>query len=464
MRPELAKKRLGRKLAMAGVVVGVCAMASPGCGSSGLVGGNCAQGLTNCSNICADLDIDQYNCGHCGHVCQSGVACIRGKCGGTDEVGGAGYGGEGGDGNHYRDGSAGTGADASNILGDRIVEFDVGYPQGGGANTGGASSGGASNGGAAGSDSGEVDACTPPYNDPLHCGNCTTVCTGTNVCAPSEGSYACLSQCDPPLVPCNGTCVNLNSDPNNCGSCGNVCGSGACQLNSVRIAKCVGVQPGDFVAICMNYRATPGAQTTRLLGNAVFLPGVTTTRILAYDEYADTSVEQRVNATIATYAAGRLYSITPVSNYRDVLGLLSKTDYDVFLVYEQPNAQSGTLLTIGSTWASPLESFSYAGGVIVVLDGGQGVREMPQLLTSTRLFAVDDEVVISSSTLLDNQVSTDAVGTRIFTPLTCQDDTCVFETSVTPNATTTFVITEPPNDAGVARPVVVHMTRIAPQQ
>ena len=457
IRPRLAKQRLGRKLAMAGVVVGVCAMASPGCGSSGLVGGNCAEGLTNCSNICVELDIDQYNCGHCGHACQSGVACISGKCGGIDEVGGAGYGAEGGDGSHYRDGSAGTGADASNYLGDRVVEFDVGYPQGGGASTGGAGNGGAS--GAAGSDSGEADACTPPYNDPLHCGDCANVCSGvTPVCAPANGSYECRQLCDDPLSNCSGTCVDLKSDPSNCGTCGKSCPSGACQGGN-----CVGVLPGDFVAICMNYRATPGAQTTRLLGNAIFLPGVTTTRILAYDQYTDTLVQQRVEATIATAAAGRLYSIAPVNTYEDVPALLNKTDYDVFLVYEQPRAQSGDLSKIGSTWASSLESFSYVGGVIVVLDGGQGVREMPQLLTSTRLFAVDDEVVISSSTLLDNQVSTDAVGTRIFTPLTCQDDTCVFETSVTPNATTTFVITEPPNDAGIARPVVVHMTRTAPQ-
>jgi hypothetical protein len=198
------------------------------------------------------------------------------------------------------------------------------------------------------------------------------------------------------------------------------------------------------------------------LGNAIFLPGVPTTRILAYDQYADLSVRQRVDAAIAGSAAGRLYSIASVSSSADVTTRLNKTDYDVFLVYEQPNAPSGKLSDIGSLWASSLESFSYVGGVIVVLDGGQGVREMPQLLTSTRLFAVDDEVVLSSSTLLDNRVSTDAVGTRIFTPLTCQDDTCVFETSITPNATTTFVITEPTSDAGIARPVVVHMTRTSP--
>ena len=289
MQPSLSRKRrkLGRSLALAGVVFAVGAMASPGCGSSGLVGGGCREGLTNCSNMCVNLDTNQYNCGHCGNVCQSGVACLQGKCGGGDEIGGAGYGGAGGDGNHYRDGSAGDALVSSDAQGDRINQFDVIYPQGGSTSTGGASSAGASNGGASGSDSGEMDACAPPYNDPLHCGNCTTVCTGTNVCAPSAGSYVCSPTCDLPLVPCNGTCVNLNSDPNNCGTCGNVCQSGTCQLNSSGVPKCVGVEPGHFVAICMNYRSAPGRQTTLLLGNSVFLPRLPNVRILAYDQYAD---------------------------------------------------------------------------------------------------------------------------------------------------------------------------------
>ena len=456
MQPKLARPRLGRKLAMAGVVVGGCAMASPGCGSSGVVGGGCAEGLTNCSNVCINLDIDQYNCGHCGHVCQSGIACIRGKCGGIDEVGGAGYGGNGGDGSHYRDGSAGTGADASNNLGDRIVEFDVGYPTGGGASTGGAA-----NGGAGGFDSGDVDACTPPYNDPLHCGDCTTACPAAKpVCAPASGSYECRPVCDPPLVPCNGTCADLNSDPTNCGRCGVDCPSGACQSGA-----CVGVQPGDFVAICMNYRGTAGTQATKLLGKAVFLATVPNVRILAYDEYADNATTQHVDQTIrsASTLLGRQYSIARVSKSTDVPTLLSKADYDAFLVYEQPNAPPGELSNIGSLWASSLESFSYVGGDIVILDGGQGVREMTQLLTSTRLFTVTDEVAISSASLLQNRVSTDAVASGLTSQFTCQNDTCVFETTGAPTSNASFVITEPANDAGSARPVVVHMTRNAPQ-
>lgn len=454
--------KLGRSLAVAGVVIAVTALASPGCGSSGLVGGSCAPGLTNCSNICIDLQIDQYNCGRCGHVCSSGIACISGKCGGIDEnVGGAGYGGNGGTGSHYRDGSAGNGASSSDAKGDRINEFDVVYPQGGGAGTGGTGKGGTTNGGSSGTASGGANACTPPYNDALHCGDCTTVCpSATPVCAPSSGSYECRPICDPPLVNCNGSCTDLNSDPANCGFCGNGCPSGACQAGA-----CVGVQPGHFIAICMNYRAAPGPQSTLLLGNSIFLPRVPTVRILAYGEYADASVRQQVDATIAAAAAqlGRQYSIARVNNSADIPTRLSKSNYDVFLVYEQPNAPPFELSNVGSLWAQSLESFSYVGGVIVMLDGGQGVREMTQLFTSTRLYSVNDEVGLNSATYLENRVPGDAVAAGMTSRLPCQNDTCVFETSLTPDANTTSVIMEPAASSGVARPVVVHITRIAPQ-
>jgi len=257
---------------------------------------------------------------------------------------------------------------------------------------------------------------------------------------------------------CGGTCVDLNSDSTNCGFCGKYCPSGACQSGA-----CVGVQTGDFVAICMNYRAMPGAQTKLLLGNSVFLPRVAKVRILAYDQYADPLVSQQVDTAIASAALGRQYSISRVSKSHDVPTLLSKSNYDAFLVYEQPNAPPGELSNIGSLWASSLESFSYVGGVIVMLDGGQGVREMTRLLTSTRLFAANDEVVISSSTYLQKRVSTDAVASGLTSQFTCQNDTCVFETSVASNSDTSLVITEPANDAGQGRPVVVHMTRNAPQ-
>ena len=464
--------KLGRTLALASVVLGMTALASPGCGSSGVVGGGCADGYTNCSNQCVDLQTDQYNCGRCGHACVSGVACIRGKCGGVDESGGAGYGGAGGDFGHYRDGSTDAGSTSSDATGDHINEFDVNYPQGGSTSNGGASSGGntassAGNGGAspggdtsAGGSSSAPDAnpCNPPYSDPLHCGDCITVCPSDNpVCAPTAGSYKCRPMCDAPLVDCNGTCADLNSDSNNCGQCGHVCPSGVCQAGA-----CVGVRPGNFVGICMNYRTATNAQTLRILGNSISLASSSPIRILVYDEYADTSARQQVDATLGalTGQTGPL-TITHVSNSADVPSVLRASDYDVFLVDEQPNAPTGELSRIGDLWASALESFTYVGGVIVMLDGGQGVHEMPQLFTSTRMFQVNSEVVLTPPPLLVDALPGDFVGAHLFTPLPSQADTCVFDTSTTPNANTSFVITES-TDAGAARPVVVHISGLVP--
>jgi hypothetical protein len=215
----------------------------------------------------------------------------------------------------------------------------------------------------------------------------------------------------------------------------------------------------------MNYRAIAGQQTTKLLGNALFLPGVATLRILAYDEYADPIATQQVDATIAAAAtrAGQQYTITRVSSSADVPGRLSKTNYDTFLVYEQPNAPTGELSSIGSIWSKSLSSFSYVGGTIVMLDGAQGVREMTQLFKSTTMFSADGEVALSPSVLLSRAAGTDAVASKLVSPFTCQSDTCVFDTSIIPDANTTFVVTEPLEDGGSARPVVVHIARTAPQ-
>ena len=469
--------KLKRTIALASVVLGVTALASPGCGNSGLVGGGCADGLTNCSNLCVDLQIDQYNCGRCGHACVSGVACIHGKCGGVDEVGGANYGGAGGGGGHFQDGSLGGSDASSDATGDHIVEFDVNYPQGGSTSTGGSGSGGDSAGGAvnggntfggatnggftATGGTGEPDAnpCVPPYNDPQHCGDCTTVCVDPNpVCAPSSGSYVCRPRCEEPLFDCNGSCVDRDSDSNNCGGCGKVCPSSVCQAGA-----CVGVQVGHFVGICMNYRTPSSGPAPYILGNSIMLATSNPIRILAYNEHADPTTQQKVDAIIASTVSTPV-SISYISDSTQVRNQLLRANYDVFLVYEQPNAAHDELASIGDVWASPLESFTYVGGVVVMLDGGQGVAEMSQLFTNTRMLQVTDEVILTPPPLLALRAGGDAIGARhMTTQLPSQADTCVFDTTLTPDQTTSFVITDQP-EAGTPRPVVVHITRIAPQQ
>ena len=56
------------------------------CGSSGLVGGECASGYIDCDGRCADEQNDPVNCGHCARACDPGVACRNGVCDGIRSV------------------------------------------------------------------------------------------------------------------------------------------------------------------------------------------------------------------------------------------------------------------------------------------------------------------------------------------------------------------------------------------
>ncbi len=418
---------LARSLLAATFLMLAATVFPQGCGNAGLVGGDCASGLTNCSNHCVDLGTDERNCGSCATVCQNGLQCVNGRCGGPGSGGEPGWGGAGGDwgGNHGRDGS--TGADAStDAKGDGIVEFDVQYP--------------------------DVHVCSPPYDTASDCGSCGKQCSGaTPVCAPISGSFQCKPLCEAPLVNCGGACVDLDNDSDHCGSCPNACPSGICQGG-----KCLGAQAGHQISLCMNYREyVRGSQPTLLLGNAVFLaPGKV--KVLAYDEYADPTVASRVDAALtwAAYDRGRTYTLTRSKTAADVHAKLKKPDYDVLLVYDQSRASTGALTIVGDSWATAIESFTGVGGVVVVLAAADGTNEMTDLLRSARIL---DASALSPFSLVQAVVRApgDAVGLNVVSPFMTRRDSCSFTTSVVPDKDTVFVVTEP-GVAGASKPIAVH--------
>lgn len=446
--------RLGHSLTISCLTLLAAATLPGGCGADGLVGGTCGKGLSNCSNHCVNLMTDRNNCGVCAKRCQSGVDCIRGICGGGGEGGWGGDNPNGGSGNHGRDGGGGDSFVDGGGKAGAFNEFDVVYPPDSAGGSGGGGSGNVGASGNLGGSGGGADICVPPYDTAAHCGSCNTVCVEpTRVCAPVDGKFACVPFCDAPLIECNGACVDLNSDSDNCGQCGRACPSAICQGGA-----CIGAQAGHIVAVCMNYAEnTPNSQPTNLLGNAVFLPLFNPVKILAYDEFASANPRARVDLTIswASAARGRGYQITSINQPEAVNSQLKKPDYDLFLVYDQPLAPAGTLATYGTQWAKTLESFSHVGGVIVVLSGATGTKEMSQLLTSARLLEVTSESVMSRQQVY-NRAPADAIGVNVVSPFLAPRDSCVFTTPTPTDNSTIFVVTDEPESGIARRPLAVH--------
>jgi hypothetical protein len=411
------------------------------CGSSGVVGGDCAASHVACNGACVDAQNDPNNCGGCAHACDPGVACHNAICKGP-----------------LLDGSAGN----SNTAGESGAS-----EAGASGDTSSSGNGGSSGNGMLGQagdnlDAGELSdakhdgdtACLPPYKRPEACGNCATKCTmAAPTCSPDGmGSYVCVLKCDDPLKQCNGQCVDFNIDPENCGSCGNLCPSGICQSG-----KCVGANVGHVVLACMDYQ-TPAKNTaqTVLMGNAVLLPIHNPVRILAYTEFAPAAERAKVDQDIgfAAAARGRTSTITPLTKYTAASAALSISNYDVFLIYDQTAAPTGQLATVGSAWQknSVVDSFSAAGGVVIALSGG--MSEMDQFLSSSGMLDVSAQTVVSAGTLY-NRAPADAMGINVISPFFAPMNSCTFTTSLIQDADDIFVVEDAKSPAA-GSPVVVH--------
>ena len=142
--------------------------------------------LTQCDNACVDTDTDVNNCGGCGTVCSydNGVAaCAAGSC--------------------------------------QLESCDTGFGD---------------------CDADDATGCEVNFdNDPDHCGDCDTVCTGTST--PFCMNGACTDQCTGGLTNCSGVCVDTDTDVDNCGGCENACAldnatEQACVAGSCTVTTC----------------------------------------------------------------------------------------------------------------------------------------------------------------------------------------------------------------------------------
>lgn len=264
--------------------------------------------------------------------------------------------------------------------------------------------------------------------------------------------------CEEPLVACGSQCVDTNLNPAHCGGCFNACPSGICQAG-----MCVGATTGHIAVYCMNYATAPtqGTQAV-LLANAVFLPIRAEVRILAFTRWAPAAVRSRISSLLSASASmrGRSYVLTEIEDPAELTAELNIQSYDVLMIYEQSSAPAGELGEVGVEWQDSLvlDSFTRAGGVVIALDGAQGTAEMPELLSSSGLLAVDGHAAIAtndSTTRFYNRAPADALAVNVVSPFSPISNSCTFETALTPSAETVFVVTDAPSpDAG--EPVVIH--------
>jgi hypothetical protein len=260
--------------------------------------------------------------------------------------------------------------------------------------------------------------------------------------------------CTPPLVDCDGVCVDLTSNPYDCGACNKFCPSLIC-VNS----QCVGATSGAVVFIGHDYDTSisPQSAQARVLSNAVFMPQVNPVAVLSYERYADSRSINDVSAilTAAATQLGRAVNITATNTDGDIPDGLTYASFQVLLVHDQPKAQSGALASLGANWASTLATFTQAGGVVIVLDGGKGVGEMPQFTTATGLLSVTAHQSLANSENIFDVAPGDAVGIGVVSPYGATQHSVSVTTE--PNGGgVVYVVEEASTDAGPGAPVVVH--------
>jgi hypothetical protein len=359
-----------------------------------------------------------------------------------------------------------------------------GNPTGGTGNRGGDDPGAAGNGASSQGGDGELpdggvfdspvdgdpDAmapleCLPPHDSPSHCGDCDTRCVVPNpLCAPDgNGSFECVPMCVLPLVECQGECVDpdwYRTDPENCGKCGNQCPSDICQEG-----MCRGAGFGNVALICSDFNSADAASAwTILLGNAVFLPAANPVKVLAYTRGASGPAVNRVNTVIgwAGEKRGRTFEITEATTVDAVAQRLNIDDYQVLLIHDLDRAAPGEPAAAATTWesSSVLTSFSRAGGTVVVLDGGDGIQEMHELINAGNLLDPSGATSLSGQTDMTNgfvwnNAPADVLGVNVFEPFRGTSHTCTFDTNATPSPELIFVLTDD-ETSGAGDPVAIH--------
>jgi hypothetical protein len=256
--------------------------------------------------------------------------------------------------------------------------------------------------------------------------------------------------CLQPNLVCDNVCTDVTSDSANCGACGKVCPSNSC-VNGA----CIGNAAGHVISIGHDYQVNPAQNSSqaRVIANAVFISKSNPIAVLSFEHYSAAQDVANVQSVLTTQAKkqGRSLSITSTSNDGDIPNTLDINTYDVLLVPDQRNAPNGTLATLGTNWSSNsvIADFLHAGGVIVMLDGGTGTGEMPDLETNMGVLSVSAHSVLANPSLTVLAPG-DAVGAGLVSPYV-PTKSCTWISTEPSSNTVTYVV-----GAGLNQPVVVH--------
>jgi len=207
----------------------------------------------------------------------------------------------------------------------------------------------------------------------------------------------------------------------------------------------------------MNYAEVfrVSSQTT-LLGNAIFLPRRDPVRVLAYDENTPTAIKTSTDRAIR-WAGERLNREVEITHSGDLDTIetdLVLSSYDVFLVYDQPQAASGELAAAGAQLATTLSAFTIGGGVAVMLSGATGVGEMGEFAAAAGLADIGVETPYSSLAYVRS--SADVIGIDVISPFQTLEASCTFATPEVPSTDTIFVVTDTAPGGDIGTPIVLH--------
>jgi hypothetical protein len=212
--------------------------------------------------------------------------------------------------------------------------------------------------------------------------------------------------------------ADVLTDPLNCGACGVVCQSGVCVDG-----MCAGAIVGHAISIGHDYSSYDGAMA-QVLANAIGLGAHANVSIGVYPGTASEASRAGTNTAIASGCGhdGRAWHRVPLSD-PPTPGQLETTD--VILI----DAQIGDPLTAqaaGARWQSALQGFVAGGGVVIVLEGDEGVSYA--FAGSAGLYSVTGPVSVTGQ-LATVVSSVDATTTNVVSPYMAMSTSVAYPTT-----------------------------------